>query len=107
MSNVRELHFRDDEVDALDEMLGEADAIKDPDADALLDAEREAEVTRMAIKRKIAEAADVDAIPRDLPAKLRINTDDPEDVVSAVGYLLEGHESKFNLDVFTVVHRKA
>lgn len=49
--------------------------------DALLDAEKEAEATRQAIKRKIAQAAVADFQSRNLPAKLRIEPNDPEDVV--------------------------
>lgn len=42
-----------------------------------------AEATKQAIKRKIAQAASVDFQSRSLPAKLHINVDDPEDVVSS------------------------
>jgi len=47
----------------------------------LLEAERVAEATKQAIKRKIAQAASIDLQSRSLPAKLRIEADDPEDVV--------------------------
>lgn len=50
--------------------------------DAFLDAEKEAEATKQALKRKIAQAADIDVMPRDLPAKLKIRPEDPEDLVS-------------------------
>jgi survival of motor neuron-related-splicing factor 30 len=50
----------------------------------LVEAERVAEATKQAIKRKIAQAASVDFQSRSLPAKLRIEPDDPEDVVSCV-----------------------
>lgn len=56
--------------------------------DALVEAEREAEATKQAIKRKIAQAAGTDVFSRTLPAKLRIEPDDPEDVVCGV-WLLE------------------
>ncbi|GAU44669.1 hypothetical protein TSUD_204490 [Trifolium subterraneum] len=49
--------------------------------DALVEAERVAEATKQAIKRKIAQAASVDFQSRSLPAKLRIEPDDPEDVI--------------------------
>lgn len=49
----------------------------------LLEAERVAEATKQAIKRKIAQAASVDFQSRNLPSKLRIEPDDPEDVVSS------------------------
>lgn len=48
----------------------------------MLEAERVAEATKQAIKRKIAQAASVDFQSRSLPPKLRIDPDDPEDVVS-------------------------
>lgn len=54
---------------------------------ALLEAERVAEATKQAIKRKIAQAASVDFQSRSLPTKLRIEPDDPEDVVSYKFYV--------------------
>lgn len=54
----------------------------DSGVDALLKAEKEAEATKQALKRKIAQSAVVDFSSRSLPAKLRINPEDPEDVVS-------------------------
>ena len=44
-------------------------------------AEKEAEATKMAIKRKIEQAATSDFQARSLPTKLRIEPSDPEDVV--------------------------
>jgi len=82
LSNVRALETGEDDVGS--EAKSDLDINIDEDADALLGAERDAEVTRQAIKRKIAQAADVDVISRDLPPKLRINSDDPEDVVTAL-----------------------
>lgn len=58
------------------------------EGDALLEAEREAEATRQAIKRKIAQSAITDFQARTLPAKLRIDPNDPDDVVSKIGQLL-------------------
>ena len=52
------------------------------EVNALLEAERMAEATKQAIKRKIAQAASVDFQSRNLPSRLRIEPDDPEDVVS-------------------------
>lgn len=49
--------------------------------DAFLDAEKEAEATKMALKRKIAQAAQLDVMPKDLPPKLKIHPDDSEDIV--------------------------
>lgn len=54
------------------------------EVNALLEAEKEAEATKQAIKRKIAQAAATDFQSRSLPAKLRIEPDDPEDVVGGV-----------------------
>ena len=51
-------------------------------ADALRQVEKEAEATKMAIKRKIEQAATSDFQARSMPAKLRIEPSDPEDVVS-------------------------
>jgi len=55
--------------------------IKEGEVNAILEAERVAEATKQDIKRKIAQAANVDFQSRTLPAKLRIEPDDPEDVV--------------------------
>ena len=57
-------------------------SIQEGSVDALLEAERVAEATKQAIKRKIVQAASIDLQSRSLPAKLRIEADDPEDVVS-------------------------
>ena len=51
-------------------------------ADALGQAEKEAEATKMALKRKIEQAATSDYQIRSLPTKLKIDPNDPEDVVS-------------------------
>lgn len=48
----------------------------------LLEAEKEAEATKQALKRKIAEASVIDFQSKSLPEKLRIDPNDPEDVVS-------------------------
>lgn len=51
-------------------------------ADALGQAEKEAEATKMALKRKVEQAATSDYQIRSLPTKLKIDPNDPEDVVS-------------------------
>uniref|UniRef100_I1KNR5 Tudor domain-containing protein n=1 Tax=Glycine max TaxID=3847 RepID=I1KNR5_SOYBN len=56
-------------------------SIQEGSVDALLEAERVAEATKQAIKRKIVQAASIDLQSRSLPAKLRIEADDPEDVL--------------------------
>jgi survival-of-motor-neuron-related-splicing factor 30 len=59
------------------------DNVRPVEFNALLEAEKVAEATKQAIKRKIAQAASVDFQSRTLPAKLRIEPDDSEDVVSS------------------------
>lgn len=57
--------------------------------DTILEAEKEAEATKLALKRKIAQAASADTEfqSRSLPAKLRIEPEDSEDVVCLFSYL--------------------
>ncbi|KAG0501763.1 hypothetical protein HPP92_001835 [Vanilla planifolia] len=57
------------------------------ETNTLLEAERQAEVTRQAIKRKIAQAAVMEFQQRAIPTKLRIAPNDPEDVPNRVGLL--------------------
>lgn len=59
-------------------------AVEEVIVDPLVEAEKEAEATKQALKRKIAQAAvaDVDFQSKSLPAKLRIEPEDSEDVVS-------------------------
>eukprot|EP00249_Psilotum_nudum_P018614 c26887_g2_i1 orf=593-1525(-) len=78
----------------------------DIEADALLDAEREAEVTRLAIKRKIAQAAEADVLPRDLPLKLRIQSDDTEDVKAAKKKKIHAFKSKVRLEQLEITQNK-
>lgn len=52
------------------------------EVDALQEAEREAVATREAIKRKIQQASVTTFQPPPLPTKLRIEPDDPDEVVS-------------------------
>ncbi|CAI0437660.1 unnamed protein product [Linum tenue] len=56
------------------------DNVRPVETNALVEAERVAEATKQAIKRKIAQAASSDFQARTLPAKLRIQPEDPEDV---------------------------
>eukprot|EP00249_Psilotum_nudum_P018613 c26887_g1_i2 orf=527-1477(-) len=78
----------------------------DAEADTLVDAEREAEVTRLAIKRKIAQAAEVDVLPRDLPPKLRINADDTEDIKAAKRKKIHAFKSKVRLEQLEITQNK-
>ncbi|KAJ0960808.1 hypothetical protein J5N97_001309 [Dioscorea zingiberensis] len=80
--------------------------IKEETMDALLEAEREAEATRQAIKRKIAQAGVSDFQARALPAKLRIDPNDPEDVKAAKKKKIHAFKSKVRLEQQEVVQNK-
>ncbi|KAK3037761.1 hypothetical protein RJ639_031132 [Escallonia herrerae] len=76
--------------------------------DALLEAEKEAEATKQALKRKIAQAAaaDSDFQSRSLPAKLRIEPDDPEDVKAAKRKKIHAFKSKMRKEQLEVTQNK-
>ncbi|KAG6553817.1 hypothetical protein Mapa_004734 [Marchantia paleacea] len=74
--------------------------------DALLDAEKEAEATKQALKRKIAQAADIDVMPRDLPAKLKIRPEDPEDLKLAKRKKIHAFKSKQRLEQMELTQNK-
>ncbi|XP_072965916.1 uncharacterized protein [Typha angustifolia] len=80
--------------------------IEDGVADALLEAEREAEATKQAIKRKIAQAAVTDFQMRSLPAKLRIDPNDPEDVKATKRKKIHAFKSKARFEQLEVVQNK-
>jgi survival of motor neuron-related-splicing factor 30 len=65
--------------------------LEEETVDALRQAEKEAEVTKMALKRKIEQAATSDFQARSMPTKLRIDPNDPEDVVSDHSFLAPGY----------------
>ncbi|XVE89330.1 hypothetical protein DITRI_Ditri19aG0193500 [Diplodiscus trichospermus] len=73
---------------------------------ALLEAEKVAEATKQAIKRKIAQAASVDFQSRSLPAKLRIADDDPEDVKAVKRKKIHAFKSKMRLEQLEVAQNK-
>lgn len=73
---------------------------------ALLEAEKQAEATKQAIKRKIAQAADAHVQSRDLPAKLRINPEDPEDVRAAKKKKIHAFKSKLRLEQLETTQNK-
>ncbi|XP_057975879.1 uncharacterized protein LOC131163325 [Malania oleifera] len=73
---------------------------------ALLEAEKEAEATKQAIKRKIAQAAAADFQARSLPAKLRIEPDDPEDVKTAKRKKIHAFKSKMRFEQLEVTQNK-
>lgn len=64
-----------------------AEVVDDANVDPLLSAEQQANLTKLALKRKIEEAAKIDVISKDLPPKLRIKPDDSEDVVRAAYFI--------------------
>ncbi|CAN1789238.1 hypothetical protein LINPERHAP1_LOCUS18391, partial [Linum perenne] len=70
------------------------DNVRPVETNALVEAERVAEATKLAIKRKIAQAASVDFQSRTLPAKLRIEPDDPEDVKATKRKKIHAFKSK-------------
>ncbi|XP_059447249.1 uncharacterized protein LOC132178743 [Corylus avellana] len=72
----------------------------------LAEAERVAEATKQAIKRKIALAASMDFQSRSLPAKLRIDPTDPEDVKSAKRKKIHAFKSKMRLEQLEVTQNK-
>ncbi|KAK2987003.1 hypothetical protein RJ640_024901 [Escallonia rubra] len=76
--------------------------------DTLLEAEKEAEATKQALKRKIAQAAaaDSDFQSRSLPAKLRIEPDDPEDVKAAKRKKIHAFKSKMRKEQLEVTQNK-
>ncbi|KAF5731798.1 survival of motor neuron-related-splicing factor 30 [Tripterygium wilfordii] len=74
--------------------------------DALLEAERVAEATKQAIKRKIAQAASFDFQSRSLPAKLRIESDDPEEVKAAKRKKIHSFKSKMRMEQLEVTQNK-
>lgn len=73
---------------------------------ALLEAEKVAEATKQAIKRKIAQAASVDFQSRSLPAKLRIDPNDPEDVKAAKRKKIHAFKSKVRFEQLEVTQNK-
>ncbi|KAF7842829.1 survival of motor neuron-related-splicing factor 30 [Senna tora] len=80
--------------------------IQEGTVDALLEAERVAEATKQAIKRKIAQAASIDFQSRSLPAKLRIEPDDPEDVKTAKRKKIHAFKSKMRMEQLEVTQNK-
>ncbi|XP_044491067.1 survival of motor neuron-related-splicing factor 30 [Mangifera indica] len=73
---------------------------------ALLEAEKVAEATKQAIKRKIEQAAAIDFQSRSLPAKLRINPEDPEDVKATKRKKIHAFKSKVRFEQLEVSQNK-
>ncbi|KAG0497350.1 hypothetical protein HPP92_002041 [Vanilla planifolia] len=76
------------------------------ETNTLLEAERQAEVTRQAIKRKIAQAAVMEFQQRAIPTKLRIAPNDPEDVKAAKRKKIHAFKSKARIEQLEVVQNK-
>ncbi|KAJ0011018.1 hypothetical protein Pint_33058 [Pistacia integerrima] len=73
---------------------------------ALLEAEKVAEATKQAIKRKIEQAGAIDFQSRSLPAKLRINPEDPEDVKATKRKKIHAFKSKVRFEQLEVSQNK-
>ncbi|TKY53853.1 Survival of motor neuron-related-splicing factor 30 [Spatholobus suberectus] len=80
--------------------------IQEGTVDTLLEAERVAEATKQAIKRKIAQAASIDFQSRSLPAKLRIEADDTEDVKASKRKKIHAFKSKMRMEQLEVTQNK-
>lgn len=76
--------------------------------DTILEAEKEAEATKLALKRKIAQAAsaDSDFQSRSLPAKLRIEPEDSEDVKAAKRKKIHAFKSKMRKEQLEMTQNK-
>ncbi|XP_042483926.1 uncharacterized protein LOC122064282 [Macadamia integrifolia] len=85
---------------------GNVRLIQEGEVNAFVEAERVAEATKQAIKRKIAQAATTDFQSRTLPAKLRIDPDDPEDVKAAKKKKIHAFKSKVRLEQLEVTQNK-
>ncbi|KAB5574502.1 hypothetical protein DKX38_001696 [Salix brachista] len=82
------------------------DNVRPVEFNALLEAEKVAEATKLAIKRKIAQAASVDFQSRSLPAKLRIEPDDSEDVKATKRKKIHAFKSKMRFEQLEVTQNK-
>lgn len=72
----------------------------------LVEAEKIAEATKQALKRKIAQAAASDVQSRSLPAKLLIDPNDPEDVKAAKRKKIHAFKSKVRIEQLEVAQNK-
>ncbi|KAH7431802.1 hypothetical protein KP509_08G067100 [Ceratopteris richardii] len=70
----------------------------DAAANSLAAVERAAEATRLALKRKIAESAELEIVPKNLPTKLQIKPDDPEEVKAAKRKKIHAFKSRQRLE---------
>ncbi|XP_047325174.1 survival of motor neuron-related-splicing factor 30 [Impatiens glandulifera] len=82
-------------------------AVQEGIVDALVEAEKQAEATKQALKRKIAQAGDaVEFQSRSLPAKLQIDPNDPEDVKAAKRKKIHSFKSKVRKEQLEVSQNK-
>ncbi|RID76133.1 hypothetical protein BRARA_B03122 [Brassica rapa] len=82
------------------------DNVRAIENNALLEAERLAEATKNALKRKIEQAASSDYQSKTLPAKLKIDPNDPEDVKIAKRKKIHAFKSKARQEQLEVAQNK-
>ncbi|XP_010502269.1 PREDICTED: survival of motor neuron-related-splicing factor 30 [Camelina sativa] len=82
------------------------DNVRPIEHNALLEAERVAEATKNALKRKIEQAASSDFQTKTVPAKLKIDPNDPEDVKIAKRKKIHAFKSKARQEQLEVVQNK-
>ncbi|CAH9081664.1 unnamed protein product [Cuscuta epithymum] len=70
------------------------------------EAEKIAEATKQALKRKIAQAAIIDYQSKSLPAKLHIDPNDPEDVKASKRKKIHAFKSKMRIEKLEVAQNK-
>ncbi|KAK9167818.1 hypothetical protein Scep_003009 [Stephania cephalantha] len=80
--------------------------VQEDAVNTLLEAERQAEATKQAIKRKIALAASEEFQAKTLPPKLRIEPDDPEEVKAAKKKKIHAFKSKMRSEQLEVAQNK-
>ncbi|XP_055816418.1 uncharacterized protein LOC129885949 [Solanum dulcamara] len=80
--------------------------LQEASVNPLVEAEKIAEATKQALKRKIAQAAASDMQTRSLPAKLLIDPNDPEDVKAAKKKKIHAFKSKVRIEQLEVAQNK-
>ncbi|MCL7045169.1 hypothetical protein MKW94_001987 [Papaver nudicaule] len=80
--------------------------IEEEVVNALVEAEKEAEATKQALKRKIAQAAAVDYQSKTLPAKLKVDPNDSEDVKAAKRKKIHAFKSKNRFEQLEATQNK-
>nr|VDC68701.1 unnamed protein product [Brassica rapa] len=82
------------------------DNVRAIETNALLEAERIAEAAKNALKRKVEQAASSDYQSKTLPAKLKIDPNDPEDVKIAKRKKIHAFKSKARQEQLEVTQNK-